>query len=1444
MALSEAELRKRAALTAREAATLEGDSGVNVLNLAVGALAWREAEGAPWREAPVLLMPARLWRSRGGGYRLGLGDDEPSFNATLLHKLRQDFDLDLRRIAALTQEDEDGVPDVALILNSLQAAVTTRGWRVERRAWVTIYAFQKHLLFWELTQGRQRLLASPLVQRLLSPSPEPVPLLTPTPRRLRCPLDADASQRAALQAAAEGQTFVLEGPPGTGKSQTIANLIAHTLSEGKTVLFVSEKVAALEVVHARLEALGLGPACLSLHASEAQKQAVMASLRRALEAPRRAGVEAAWRENHAALEVAAAHLDAVAARLSGPEPAGPSLHEIIGHLDALGPGPRAPLSVDPQTLDPSGLAARARCVADLVAALRLVGPIADHPLREIEVSVMRPGEEARLPKALDGLIEAAHAYEAALTEVEALLKLPRKRAYADLERLSQLIGLLAQEGSAAPSGLITHPSWTILEAAARRWIERGRRRDALRLEVKRRISTDIVRLDVRGILRRYERWSGAFSLLSWLMLLRISRLLRPLWRGAPPPKREIPQILRPALELQDLEVEVYGLSDEAAPVLGDWWRGGEVNWDLLSRGLGWIGALRPHLYALFDGDRAGLGVASRAIGALVGEGALRSPAHPKGACLHAALEARARFDGARSALHATLKLNEGFWGAALPIEAAIHHATRWRAGLGGARDWLAWRRAVAAAEGLGLAPLVRMINEGLEAVEGAFWRGLYAGWVEARLAAPPLKGFHGPSHDQRIADFCALDVQQQRLDGLQLLADLSARRPAPRPAAARSQLGLLQAEAAKRRRLMPLRRLFKEAKEALRHLKPCLLMSPLSISRFLDLDEAPFDLVIFDEASQISPWDALGALARGRAAVIVGDPRQLPPTRFFDRGPTADDEVEADGESVLDACLEAGLPRLRLRGHYRSRHEQLIAFSDAHYYDEQLIISPTATPRVGGLSLRRVAGTYDRSRSRTNPVEAHAVVEEVRRRVEARPDQTLGVVTFNLAQQRLIAELLDEARLTHPALDAALEARPALFVKNLETVQGDERDVILFSLTFGPDARGQVHLNFGPLSQRGGERRLNVAITRAREALVVFSSLAPQDIDLDRVTAVGARDLRAFLELAGGAAMAPHEAATPPVSPLIEQVRRFLVSQGASVQARVGVGGWRVDLGVLDEAGGYRLGVLLDGPSYRAEATSDRDRLRAEALKRQGWRLHRLWAVDWWLAPEATRARLLAALKAAEAGEAVPPTPMLQTPTPRLSLEKGPKAGLRGASRYQEITLEVQEGGFYQRQRLAALVAQLEAIVEVEGPVSEARVARLLAHAYGLKTLTQRLKGRMDALYERLDVALRPRAGFLWPHGCDPKTWRGFRAPRRASARRDVEHIPVEEWANAAEAILNQQFGLPHEDLVRELAQFFGYTRLGERLGAYASAGISRLLEEKRAWMDGAQVKPRSGPPS
>lgn len=550
---------------------------------------------------------------------------------------------------------------------------------------------------------------------------------------------------------------------------------------------------------------------------------------------------------------------------------------------------------------------------------------------------------------------------------------------------------------------------------------------------------------------------------------------------------------------------------------------------------------------------------------------------------------------------------------------------------GDLKDWCAWMAARRAAILLELVPLVDAIESGaipIEASGHVFEASYFDWWTDALFEEDRiLKNFSRTEHQDTIHNFCELDSQYQEATANyiehQIAFSISSKNNNERT----SNWGILNRELEKQRRHLPIRKLVTEAGDVLATLTPCFMMSPLSVSQYLPAGHNHFDVVIFDEASQITTWDAIGTIARAKQVIVAGDPKQMPPTNFFDRQDEELDEedLDADLESILSEMLACGIPEQKLNLHYRSKKEDLIAFSNDRYYNNSLITFPPPENKRG-LLLIKSDGIYDRGKSRTNDEEARQVVDEIMRRLQhsdkATRQETLGVVTFNAEQQRRIENLLDEERRNNPDIEWAFreEDPEPVFVKNLETVQGDERDIILFSTGYGPDRAGNLYMNFGPLNKEGGERRLNVALTRSRKQMLIFTSLRPDKMDLTRTQAKAVADLKNFLDFAEKGHIALASATDGSVgdveSPFEAEVVKSLQSKGWEVEPQIGVSSFRIDIGVKhpDKPGRYLAGVECDGATYHSSyVAKERDKIRQSVLEGLGWTLFRIWSPDWWL---------------------------------------------------------------------------------------------------------------------------------------------------------------------------------------------------------------------------------------
>lgn len=721
---------------------------------------------------------------------------------------------------------------------------------------------------------------------------------------------------------------------------------------------------------------------------------------------------------------------------------------------------------------------------------------------------------------------------------------------------------------------------------------------------------------------------------------------------------------------------------------------------------------------------------------------------------------------------------------------------------------------------------------------------------------PSLNGFHGQMFEEKINQYRKLCDRFERLTQEELYAKLASNMPNFQiEASSNSEVGILQRNIRNGARGVSLRSLFDKIPDLLTRICPCMLMSPISVAQYINAKGAKFDYVIFDEASQMPTCEAVGAIARGRNVIVVGDPKQLPPTSFFETNAFDEDNVDKeDLESILDDCLALSMPSKYLQWHYRSKHESLIAFSNMKYYENRLMTFPSPDDLTSKVSFQYVSGVYDKGRTRQNREEAVAVVEEIKRRLSdpVLSKQSIGVVTFNTNQQSLIEDLLGDLFEQEPNLEQIAESsEEPVFVKNLENVQGDERDVILFSVGYGADKTGRVSMNFGPLNREGGWRRLNVAVSRARYEMKVFSTLTPDQIDLSRTSAEGVAGLKAFLEYAihGRLALAYEAVSSKATNDyLVLSVAESLREKGYEVKTNIGTSGYRVDIGVVDpdNGGEYLIGVLCDGYNYNsAKSARDREITRCKVLKLLGWRICRVWAMEWWENPELTMKRLLAAIDVAKKGDwdwrehEVEMPPVTEEEDADAETEVETETEVTHAVPYQQaylpLGLSMTPEEIVSGYRAYSILGIFENIIQTEAPVSRNVLFRKTTAAVGIARTGSRLAAYFNALLRSRGYRCTSIDGdvFYWKKEQDPDSYNVY----RVGSDREALDIAPEEVMVAVCEVLDQQGALPEEDLLRQTAKCFNYSRMGDNVMLSMLRGLEKALEKDKAVRENGRIK-------
>ncbi len=990
-------------------------------------------------------------------------------------------------------------------------------------------------------------------------------------------MDADSSQIAVIEDIKKGKNLVVEGPPGTGKSQTITNAIAELLAGGKRVLFVSEKMAALEVVKNRLDQVGLGDFCLELHSHKSNKREVLQELKRTVSMKSPPCI--AKTDTFARVDSLKAYLNGyvqavhepIAQTQKSPLELFAIQESVRQHFEENGRKmPRARFS-NTSEVDLAKWNMARQHLEDLAALHSLVMPIMEHPWRGCRMGVVTHIIEEEIYERIETSKTALDALEKVFDRfvTEFGVCVPKT-----LKALQQHLRAAAMMTNAAPveTDVLLNPKWDTFSGEAKALIEQVE----IIAKAKRKfkhwtLETDpALKLDTAYVLQLGNDYEDFLTLpwwrrtSSWKYQRKVKSPLRGFYRQDMP---QDPKVVHADLrELVDCilmkeNIEWLLAATRNGPSLfGKHWCGENSDPNQLRRFAEWIVQFR-HFFSVGTLAENAVDITGRG----VSETQLKS--------LQTQLDIALKdFGEERDALFKTLNADcVALFGA--PIEEMSFADFRSRLELWqNARTQLhTWGQFSACNEACRKTiahPLLQHIEklapeDLIPCFEGNLAEALLH---EIYVDRTVLGTFVGSLHEKKIADFYKFDLKSIALNRHRLAAKLHQRCPSLLDGASReSETGILQGQFNRKRGHMPIRRLLSAAGDLVQRIKPCFMMSPLSVAQFCDPKTIQFDVIVFDEASQIRPEDALGALLRAKQAVVIGDTRQLPPTRFFDGIVESPEEDEddfttsiVDVESILHQCRQS-FPVKQLKWHYRSRHESLIAISNQAFYENDLLIFPSPMDKAEHLGLKFVhvpSAVYDRGRSATNKKEAQVVVKAAFAHYREYPDKSLGIGTLNMRQQQAILDEIERQLYHHPEMIEffANTRHEHFFVKNLETIQGDERDTIFLSIGYGKDGAGRLYRNFGPLNHGGGERRLNVLITRARERCVVFSNFRASDLQLEGNAPFGTRALKMFLDYAENRNLEIQKSVDDETSsPFEDSVCEFRKAAGTLLKSRSGV---------------------------------------------------------------------------------------------------------------------------------------------------------------------------------------------------------------------------------------------------------------------------------------------------
>lgn len=1443
----------------RLARTSITERGVNTLFLSLGMLKWQEPRAGDYpKQAPVLLLPVALDRtSVGAKFTIRHNGDEVGTNLSLQARLAESG----VSWPALPEDmdAEDGAFD-AYFTRCEEAIRESQGWELSRDAMhLGFFSFHKYVMYKDLdvsNWGQEAPGQDSALMRLLGDGgfggqPKCIPDSGSLDevldhRKLFQVVDADSSQTIVLAEADSGKDMVVQGPPGTGKSQIIVNLIAQAVAQGKTVLFVAEKLPALEVVKGRLDELGLGDIALELHGASAQKKVFLKRLQAVWKSaiPAAAGFEKNHERRAECVETLNRHSQLINEELGK---SGVTPFHIFGRLlfldEQLGAAaPQLELAGWEDWSDKQYRAVQARA-EELQDIIKDVGALAVHPFRDTTlVGGILPGEGQELAtqagdaeKLLTtGLLKRFMALQRhfdvpedlSLRELEGLLGLLKDAVYwPELSGLPQDTGYWAQPNA--------QPAAVIDDLLA---VEQHRRKNETILYYSAWDSDNVVTL-----LDCLQKFRGRRKLWCWMFSSEYRIALdktQPLWRvKLPTAPASLLQPLEAIVATQKCRARLKKANQAMRAVFGKYWQQEKSD----------ARQLRRICHAMRQLHDCGLRQELREslLQALLKDARSPPPA-PEVEALDAALvQYQNALDALLQRLQITTQRNA-------PEREFKDYPLKEQSRLLGAWHKLPEK----------LPPVARFnhtlkaLNEpGLQALGdlAARWDGAQDGlvmlleraWYTTLLKKhlrdhPQLNQFSATAANRYVEEFMAADKKAFEHN---IARVLTVHRAALPPRHAAGEMMILNKEFSKKSRHRPIRMLMREAGRAIQKAKPVFMMSPYSVASYVPCGQLEFDVVIFDEASQVRPVDAYGALLRAKQAIVVGDKEQMPPSTFFERMQSDDEdgsEEEGDTagiESILTLFEARGAFPARLRWHYRSRHNSLIEYSNHGFYGDDLVIFPAPEARspaagLGFVKLDKADSVYEKGGK--NLKEAEHVAQQVMEHARQSAGQTLGVATFSVNQAQAIEDQLELKRRQDKSLETFFAEHGAepFFVKSLENVQGDERDVIFISIGYGHDDAGRVAVRFGPLNQVGGERRLNVLITRARRRCVVFSNMTAADIDTSKSQAAGVRHLKHYLRFAqtGRLVEAPHISGREPDSPFEIDVRNAIRKLGYQVDCQVGSSGYHIDLVVKDptQPGRYVLAVECDGASYHsARWARDRDRLRQSVLEGLGWTFHRVWSQSWFNERNTELEKLKQAIEAARQRpktppSPVPPIPIGPRPRPAPELPTAPPPSL---PRYQVADVETIKVDQFEEVPDDWLEKQALRVVEIEGPVHKEVVIRRIREAAAIKKAGRAIRRRFDAVFASLSRRRKIRvAGDFITLG-DAVAIAVRNRNDVAGVSSEIGEIAPEEIREVCmKHIMPDAFSIEREALYRSLLASLGLGALSASRKKYLADIVAELL--------------------
>lgn len=1384
------------------------ETGVKILYLAMGFLRYTGKEDNQVRYAPLVLCPAEIRRAKGNeDFSLEYSEEEYFVNTTLLEYLKQAFNIDVRALGGDVTRHK-----ISELINIILAETAgMKGWGVTKDAYVAAFSFQRYLMWHDIRTridefSKNELVSALLTHRASRPQhPEAKEEDEADPADTLIPLPADSSQFSAIALSRTGESFVLHGPPGTGKSQTITNIIANALEDNRRVLFVAEKRAALDVVKKRLDDIGLGEFCLELHSNKTDKGDILHRIESTM-ALKNAEEAKDLRPKAAELVALREELKAPMRALHKKRRLGVSVYQAILLYEKNKDAPDV-LNIENafyDTLTESKLEECKSRILSAAAAAKECGGVFNSPFENVNVTEYSGELRDKIYCAGEVVVTEIRHFRSYLA---LFLDLYRQKISAVTQRKTDELVSIARD---LLSGAYNKYFSGVSEAEFSVFFNASRRLDEL-LEYYFSHFKTLVEPDEK----EYEKLSAYLAAGGDYRTDKTAaavgkRLLKAAKHDLD--GDDVNKFLQVVAEIYEVKKTVVGTAPAKAFTDRNrnvsWKKRGDYMRDLNELHARCAGVFMDYNPDAFNGT------------------CIRAKNNFTAPVLEGFLKAADSFETAKKSFLTAVNADENKISREDVPDYFYSKASALIDNLDMLANWCMYKKTVAELKKLGCS----FIGEALESgkltganVLAGFEKNVYQNFLAINIPADPdLARCSVGTLEETVEKFRVAWENFSALTREKIRADLISRLPKDE----NGDYGALSVEVSAFSRLSKtqlrgsgVRGLFTEVPELMKRVCPCLLMSPATVAQYLAPEANAFDLVIFDEASQMTTAEAVGAIARAKSAVVVGDPKQLPPTEFFNSAYVDEDNLEnEDLESVLDDCLALGMSERHLVWHYRSKHESLIAFSNNMYYDNRLCTFPSPDALDSKVKFIQVDGTYDRGFTKRNRKEAEALVAEVVRRLQdpILSRSSMGVVTFSGAQQEDIEKLLTKAIAAKKLESAAYEREEPLFVKNLENVQGDERDVILFSVCYGPDATGRVSLNFGPLNQAGGWRRLNVAVSRAREEMLVFSTMTSGMIDLAKTSSKGVAGLKSFLEFAergktslavkSGAGAAGNASGGASIG---KYIAAELSSYGYECRYDVGASEFKIDVAVVDPKNKHEfiLAILCD--ANNEFSVKDRNVLQVQALKRANWNVLRINCVNYYNNPKREIKRVKEALD-------------------RLTgSEKKSKGFMRYAKNYRAAAVTAAAGGETAAfvtggEHDAEIAARLKEIVAAEEPISREFLKTRCLTTFGIAKFGARIDARLNALIDSCAFKKERAAGVDYYYKNDRViTQPKFRVENEPCLRRGEQDFTAIETLFLIRAALEDRVSLYFDELTSLVCGVYKVKRPTEQFIAFLRSCVA-----------------------